>query len=664
MQTPARTDREARPLTGIGPRLGRRAPTLTHRGLGRPALRLPPLRARLGRRALTLAAGLAGAVPVIVATVKAVRDGWVPTADQAIISTRAYDVFTSHTPLVGQYSYAGHVTGKITYSLGPMLYWLLALPAHFGTPASITLTMGAVNTLAVVGVVALARRRGGVVLMFAAALAVALMCQSLAGEPLHDIWNPSAGLFPFTLLIFLCWSLACGEYRLLALTVLVASFVLQANLMYLAPAMGLLAVGFGGLVVSQVSPRRRRRAAATGAGSNRKPESADAFTPGAGAGAQPLAPANPHRRSLLRWMGAALAVAAICWSAPVIDQLSERPGNMTLVVQSATAPKATLGASVGWHAVVRAVGVRPWWLYVPVDRWQRQYDVRATSPTGAVDSCIALLAALLVAMLVALARRRRDVATGALIGFVLCGALAAVAAATPTPPKLVLTLAYTMWMGSQVGMWVWLMLAWSASLGLVWALHGLARARVAGFGENRPPDRARPLRVPASVSLLAPVLAGIAGVGATAAVAGAVAATEKPDEHRAVYRPTASLAASLDRAIPPGRTVNLVANLGYSTMVIKPALRYSLARHGVRALGRDSRARIGDWYELYNRSFQYVVYVYDGVRPPAKGARLIDRVRVGEGRGATVVSLWVSRQPTIGAAHSRTISRPRRRGRS
>src|SRR6202023_2733106 len=63
-------------------------------------------------------------------------------------------------------------------------------------------------------------------------------------------------------------------------------------------------------------------------------------------------------------------------SAPVIDELSERTGNITLVVRSATTPKPTLGASVGWHAVVRAVGVRPWWLYVPVDRWQRQYDVR------------------------------------------------------------------------------------------------------------------------------------------------------------------------------------------------------------------------------------------------------------------------------------------------
>ena len=229
-------------------------------------------------------------MPVIVATVKAVRDGWVPTADQAIIATRSYDVFTSHTPLVGQYSYAGHVTGQLTHSLGPMLYWLLAIPAHFGSAASITETMAAVNVLSIVGVVALARRRGGVVLMFAAAIAVALMCQSLAGELLHDIWNPDAGLFPFTLLIFLCWSLACGEHRLLPLTVLVASFVLQCQLAFVPPVLGLLAVGLIGLGVSRRSSAARRRA-----------------------------DGGLERRGALPWALAALAVMAVCWTPPVID---------------------------------------------------------------------------------------------------------------------------------------------------------------------------------------------------------------------------------------------------------------------------------------------------------------------------------------------------------
>jgi hypothetical protein len=629
--------------------------TRTRRRLARPALRLPRPRLQPRRRVLTLATGLAAAAPVIAATIKAVRDGWIPAADQGIIATRAYDVFTSHAPLVGQYSYAGHVTGKSTYSLGPMLYWLLALPAHFGSPASITWTIAVLNTLAIIGVVALARRRGGVVLMFAAALAVALMCQSIAAETLHDVWNPSAGLLPFTLLIFLCWSLACGEYRLLPLTALVASFMLQDNLMYLPPTMGLLAVAFGGLLVSRVWPLGRRRAAATDTGSEEVGEGADGDTPptDAGFGGQSAGRGNGARRSLLGWSAAALAVVAICWSAPVIQQFTESPGNMTLVVQSATRSKQTLGASVGWHAIVRAVGVRPWWLYVPLDRWQRKHDIRVTPRAGAVASCIALLAALLVAMLAGLALGRRDIAAGALIGFVLCGALAAVAATTPTPRLLAVSLGYTMWEGSQAGMWVWLMLAWSAWLGLGWALRAWVRPRLAGVRARRSSDTVRRPRSPAFLrSSLAAVLASAAGVGAIGAVGVAVAATAKPDEHAAVYRPTASLAASLERVIPAGRSVELLANLGYSTMVIKPAIRYLLARHGVRALGQGSKARIGDWYELYDRPFQYVVYLRDGVTSPANGSRLIDRVRVVDGTGAHVVSAWVSAQPpTRGSMH-------------
>lgn len=606
------------------------------------ALELPRTRVRPGRRALTLTTGLAAAVPVIASTLKALRDGWLPVADEAVVATRAWDVFTSHTPLVGQYSYAGRVTGKVTHSLGPMLYWLLAVPAHFGSAASITLTVAVVNVLAIVGVVALARRRGGVLLMFAAAIALALMCQSLAAETFHDIWNPSAGLFPFTLLIFLCWSLACGEYRLLPLIALVASFLAQANLTYLPPTIGLLAVGLGGLAVSQISARRSQGRPAGAVGGER-PRGADGQTPtdDAPADVRPAPAARYDHRSLLRWGAAALAIVVVCWSAPVIDQLSERQGNISLVIRTATTPKATLGPHVGWNAVVRAVGVRPWWLYTPPDRWRRQYDVRETQSTRAIVTCVLLLAALLVAAGVGLARGRRDVAAGALIGLVLCGALAAVAATTPSASSVTLTLAYTMWWGSQAGMWVWLMLAWSGWLALGAARRAWARARLERPGV-RPARGWSRLRPPVALPGGGRVLACVAGLAATGAVAGAVAAAEKPDEHVAVYGPTASLVSSLDRAIPPGRTVDLIANLDYTTTVIKPAIRYFMARHGVRALSAGSKVRIGDWYELGDRPYQYTVYLDNGVRSPARTARLLDSVRVLDSRGVHVVSAWIS----------------------
>src|SRR5947209_15019393 len=106
-----------------------RAPGLVLPRLPALASPLPALRrwiVPVGSRLLTLATGLAAAVPVLSSTVDAARGGWVPTADRAIIATRALDVFTSHTPLVGQYSEAGRATTHVVHSPGPMLYRLLA----------------------------------------------------------------------------------------------------------------------------------------------------------------------------------------------------------------------------------------------------------------------------------------------------------------------------------------------------------------------------------------------------------------------------------------------------------------------------------------------------------------------------------------------------------
>jgi hypothetical protein len=153
--------------------------------------------------------------------------------------------------------------------------------------------------------------------------------------------------------------------------------------------------------------------------------------------------------------------------------------------------------------------------------------------------------------------------------------------------------------------------------------------------------------------MLLSILVAVGGVGATAAVGAAVAGTEKPDEHQPLYRPTARLAARLDRAVAPARTVELLGSLNLATMPIKPALRYFLVRHGVRALAPGSYLRLGGWYELYGRPYQAVAYVENGTRAPARGVQLLDRVRFTTGWGPEVVSLWLAR-------HGRGASGPKR----
>jgi hypothetical protein len=608
---------------------------------------LPGAAAKLGNALLTLAAGLAAAIPVIAATVRAVRAGWVPVADRGIIATRAHDVFTSHAPLVGQYSLAGEVTGRVTHSLGPMLFWLLAPTAYNGGDVGMTVTMGAFNTGCIVGCVALARRRGGRALMVMTACAIALMCQSLAAETFHDVWNPSAGLFPFTLSIFLCWSLACGDYRLLPLTVLVASFTVQTHLTYLPPTLGLLAVGLGGLAVGPIARRRRRRVA-TGTpppgtpGPDGHAETdvgmARQAGPEAASTTVKAVPApGPSRRSLIGWGLATLLVAAFCWSATIDGQLTEHPGNLTLVVESATKPKATLGDEVGWHAVVRAVGITPWWLQTPKSRWQRKYEVRATPSALATNSTIAMLAALALVTLIALVRRRRDVATCALTALVLCPALAAVAASTPTPRRLSATLGYTMWWGSQAGMVVWLTLAWVLVLALTWAVRKAVRA-----ARRR---RAGTAPTAGRLAALGSAALTLAGIGAAAAVGNAVAAQATPDEHATLYKPIKAIDRRLAQLVPRGGSVVLEGILDGATEPIKPSLRYFLTARGTRVLAPGSYLRLGTWYELYERPYREAIYLSDVPRSPVKHVPLAFDTSFREGATVNTVYVWISHRP-------------------
>jgi hypothetical protein len=591
-----------------------------------PRMRIRDLRAgRLARRAAAMAwraapvlgAGLAASIPVLVSTGNAVGDGWVPAGDDGIIATRGWDVLTSHTPNVGQYSEAGLVIAhQIVHSPGPMLYWLIALPARFGGVSSLALTMGVANTIAIVGTVALARRRGGLVLMFATAIGIALMCQSLPSEALHDIWNPAAGLFPFLLLVFAGWSVACGDVVLLPLVALVASFVVQTHLMYAPPTavvLGVAAIGLGGRWIE------RRRLARAG-----------------------------HRRVRRRawpWLAAAVALAAACWTPPIIDELENSPGNLTLIVRTVEHRGQSLGSRIGWNAVVRSIGITPWWLYVPSTAWDRKYDVGALTHPGAgapsspgsgrTLSAIAILAALGVVALFASLALRWDVAGAALIGLGMCAAIGAEAASNPADPLLAGTLGYTMWWGSVLGFFVDLVLAWSLWLALSTALAPRVRRAV----------RPHAWRLPARARRLALAGATIVCLGATAGAGAAAAATQRRDSHVYEYAPTRTLAAALDRVLPRGATVNYTfKRLSLGTQPIEPALRFFMVRHGDRVLAQGSLQRMGAYYELYQRPYQWLVLLAQEPYRAPHGLRLVARVRVTDGWGTQTLAVWAGRR--------------------
>jgi hypothetical protein len=244
-----------------------------------------------------LATGLVAALPVFVSVGHALAHHWVPVGDNASTAVRSYDVLSSHSPLLGQWTTSSDIVGQPMFSLGPLLNWMLAVPARLSDPAWLALTVGFVNVVAVMLCVALAHRRGGLGLMLLSAVAIAVMAHSLGAEAMHSLWNRSAALLPFTALLFVGWSAACGDFKLLPLAVLLASFVVQCHLAYVAPALAVLAIALAGLVVG-------RRAL------------------------------PPH--ALRRWSLIALAVGLVAWSAPLIEQATHDPGNLLLAKRAAT----------------------------------------------------------------------------------------------------------------------------------------------------------------------------------------------------------------------------------------------------------------------------------------------------------------------------------------
>jgi hypothetical protein len=368
-----------------------------------------------------VAAGVLAALPVILSTAHTLALGWYPVGDDAIIAARSYDVFTAHPPLVGAYSATSVVLGQASHHPGPMLYWLLAIPARIGGPVAMTLTIGAANIAAVFGCVALARRRGGTALMIVAASTLAVMSASLAARTYSDVWNPAAGLLPFTLLILLTWSIACGDVRLLPLTVLVGSFAVQCHLAYLPPSLGLLAVALAGVVWAKVRP--------------------------------------PSRTLILTG-----ALLLVCWIGPLVDELLHRPGNAETFVRTVFSGTPTLGFESGLRAVTHTIGVPPWWLDVASGAGERIADIVRAPAALSIASAAALIAALAALVVLGTRRGRRDVTLAAAQALVLCVAIGLVAGGNPAKGLLPLSLGYNLWWGTAAGAWAWLTLAVGAAV--------------------------------------------------------------------------------------------------------------------------------------------------------------------------------------------------------
>jgi hypothetical protein len=296
----------------------------TDDGWARARRRLRDLRGR----DLFLATGLLVVVlvPFAVALVRAVRDGWVPSGDEANIVTRAYDVFSRHPPLTGLASTSRLYGDKISANHpGPIEFYLIAVPLRvLGNSAGPLLTAAAINaTFALIALWVFFRRLGLTAMLWAGVMMLAVLWSG-GTSVLTDTLSSNMTMYALLCTAVLAWALVDGDLRLLPLAAVVASYTAQQHL-----AAGLIVVVLTVAVVIalavQIVPRVRR-------------------------GDTSIA------KVTLRWSGAALVVSAVCWAPVAIDEVKDHPGNLTEIVRFARDnTRPTLGFKSGVYQALHAI---------------------------------------------------------------------------------------------------------------------------------------------------------------------------------------------------------------------------------------------------------------------------------------------------------------------
>ena len=277
-------------------------------------------RIKLGfRRAFVIrsVAHLAAWTPFIYALMRALRDGWIPVSDSAVIALRSWDVLSAHGSLVGE---ATRLAAG-AHDLGPLEFWLLTLPVHLH-PAQGVLWGGAVwcmvaASLAIEAAWAVAGELGAVL---ASGIIAGLVAWS-PGIAMVPVWNPWFGMMFFIAALATGWAVLSGRQKWWPALAITGSVATQAHLMYAIAAAGLVLLGFIAVMVDSFRPRR------------------------------------------YRWAIIGIIAGLACWTAPLIQQFTARTGNITQLIGALRAP-GTAQTGIGFGLKALSAATQPpvyWW---------------------------------------------------------------------------------------------------------------------------------------------------------------------------------------------------------------------------------------------------------------------------------------------------------------
>jgi hypothetical protein len=263
------------------------------------------------------------AIPLLVALGVLARPRWVPILDLAQTELRVRDVGSSTSPLIGL---AGRIIGPDGQQgshPGPLSFWALA-PFYRAFGASSWAMQAAavvLHALALATSIWIAFRRGGLRLALALTAVLAILTTAYGPATLTEAWNPYLPVLWWVAFLLAVWSVLCDDLPMLPVAVFAGSFCAQTHVPYLGSVAGLSALVVGVLGWRAWRARGGDRAA---------------------------------RRRLLRWALIALGVGVVVWLPPVIDELTNSPGNLSVLWDYfRNPPESPIGPQRGIELLLR-----------------------------------------------------------------------------------------------------------------------------------------------------------------------------------------------------------------------------------------------------------------------------------------------------------------------
>lgn len=490
--------------------------------------------------ALRVVSHLVAEVPVLLVAALQIAHGWLPTSDDAVIAWRTWDVFGGHVPLDGQFTQITAANGHAAFDLGPLQYFLVAVPERLDPGHGVLWGSALVIAgLLAVSIEAAWRRQAAVGV--AVALAGALLTATLVESTVNLAWNPSVGVYALFATLVTAAVCATGRLGWLAVSVFAASLAAQCHMSFVAPAALALATGCVlGLVVAARSGGDRGR--------------------------------------LGRSLAAAAVVGVACWVAPAVQELTGRPGNWSVLATSLGRHGAAVGWSEGLGSIAAATHLLPSWATrpPPIGTEQGLRGFHAAVLGGSVAWGVAALVLAGLIAVVAQVRGRRGLA-----GLGAVASLAGLAAAwtvASVPVSQELYLDYYLYF-----------VLWPVGMALV-ATYGGALCSLAAVALRRLLPAAADWHVPARS---ATVLLGTSAA-LVALAGGALVAVDVPLASSGLFlfgwQPVDAVAAAAPQALRLAEaahrhdvTIDTTGSIYYYDNAISQGVAYLLSTDGLHA---------------------------------------------------------------------------------